>query len=67
VKISLVPEQGIYAKMVEPGSFYSISKLKMKKSASGKEFQGRLGGYEKLIRKLDSQTSANEELMDLVR
>jgi hypothetical protein len=67
VKVSLCDGQVEMAKAVEPGTFYSIMKLRMKKTYNGDDFQGRLGGDERLIRRLKVQDTTNEELLALLR
>jgi hypothetical protein len=65
VKIMLCDGQEEMAKTMEPGGFYSICNLRLRKSTANNELQGRLGGTERLIQKLKSKDTENEELQAL--
>jgi hypothetical protein len=67
VKISLFDEQVEMAKTLQPGCFYSIRNLRLKKFTTFSEIQGRLGGNERLVHKLKVKDTANEELKALLR
>jgi len=66
-KISLWDGQVNMATSIEPFSFYSILKLRMKTNTTSRYFDGRLGGEERLIHKLKSSNVANEHLAALIR
>jgi hypothetical protein len=67
LKIGLWDEQIDLAKFLEPGHFYSISKLRLKKFSVGNGFLGRLGGPERLIKKLLVPNDSNENLSALIK
>jgi hypothetical protein len=67
LKIGLWDEQIDLAKLLEPGHFYSISKLRLKKFSVGNGFVGRLGGSERLIKKLKVPNDSNESLLALIK
>jgi hypothetical protein len=54
------------ARTVEPGTFCSILNLRLKKSLTVNQFQGNLGGDERLIHKLNPIDMTNEELKALI-
>ncbi|KAG5645070.1 hypothetical protein DXG03_007160 [Asterophora parasitica] len=49
LRIALFTNQAEMAKTVEPKSFYTIKKLRVKQSTTARQFQGQLGGAERLI------------------
>ncbi|RDB21408.1 hypothetical protein Hypma_011802 [Hypsizygus marmoreus] len=61
LKISLWDSQVEKAKFVVAGSFYTIKKLRLKTSTTGRHFQGRLGGMESLV--LLRRTDNNDDEM----
>jgi len=58
VKVVLWDEQMEMAKNIEPGCYYTIRKLRLMQSTTGGQFQGRLGGAERLIHRLKSTESS---------
>ncbi|KAG6851308.1 hypothetical protein H0H93_011744 [Arthromyces matolae] len=64
LRIALFNNQAEMAKSVEVGSFYDIKKLRLKQSATSKQFQGHLGGTERLISLLNP-TFPDEKLIAL--
>jgi hypothetical protein len=67
VKVVLWNEQMEMAKNVEPGCYYTIRKLRLMQSTTGGQFQGRLGGAERLIHRLKSTESSNARLAALLQ
>ncbi|KAF8891203.1 hypothetical protein BD779DRAFT_1513799 [Infundibulicybe gibba] len=67
VKIILRDAQVDMAQAVQVGSYYSIEKLRIQKSAITKQFQGSLGGSESLIHLLNPRNTSNESLSQLLR
>lgn len=67
VKVVLHDAQAEMADIVQIGSYYTIRKLRMVQSSSTKTFQGRLGGAERLIHKLQAKDTGNGRLMDLLQ
>ena len=65
LKINLFDNQEEMAKQVEAGSIYSIKKLRLKKSQTGRQFQGRLGGSERLISLISPKNT--QEILPLTR
>lgn len=55
------------AKALEPGCFYTIRKLRVVQSATNNQFQGRLGGSERLIQKLQAKSTSNDKLVALLK
>ncbi|KAG6814588.1 hypothetical protein H0H92_000117 [Tricholoma furcatifolium] len=49
LRIALFNNQVEVAKSVQAGSFYEIKKLRLKHSATSRQFQGQLGGVERLV------------------
>ncbi|KAF9475059.1 hypothetical protein BDN70DRAFT_996679 [Pholiota conissans] len=66
VKILLIEEQRQIANVVEPGSFYCIRNLRLRKSPL-EGFCGILGGTDKLVVKLNPKKTDNEHLNSLLR
>ncbi|KAG6916649.1 hypothetical protein DXG01_005935 [Tephrocybe rancida] len=56
LRVILFQQQVEMANVVQVGSFYSIKKLRMKQSAAARQFQGHLGGVERLITPLDANS-----------
>jgi hypothetical protein len=54
------------AKTIETGTFYSILHLRLKKTLTSNLLQGRLGGDERLVHKLNTVNTSNEELQALI-
>lgn len=67
VKVVLLDEQMAMAKTVETGCYYTIRKLRLLQSTTGGQFQGRLGGAERLIHRLRSTDSSNVRLAALLK
>jgi len=67
VKVILWDQQLEMAKAVEPGCYYTIRKLRMVQSTTGNQFQGRLGGSERLVHKLQAKSTSNDKLVALLR
>lgn len=67
VKVVLWDGQIEMAKNIEVGSYYTIRNLRLSQSTAGDQFQGRLGGSERLINKLRTGDSANERLATLLQ
>ena len=65
LKINLFDNQEEMAKQVEVGSIYSIKKLRLKKSQTGRRFQGRLGGTERLISLINPKNT--QDILPLTR
>lgn len=59
-KVVLIDGQAEMARTVEPGNFYIIRKLRMTHSTTGNQFQGRLGGAERLIHKLNKESNNSD-------
>jgi len=55
------------ANNVEPGCYYNIRKLRLVKSTTSDQFQGRLGGAERLIHRLKSTDASNAKLAKLLQ
>jgi hypothetical protein len=55
------------ANNVEPGCYYNIRKLRLVKSTTSDQFQGRLGGAERLIHRLKSTDVSNAKLAKLLQ
>lgn len=66
-RIRLSEEQRHIAESATAGSFYSISKLRLKHSPTEKCFRGFLGGTERLIQVLNPKKTDNEHLNALLR
>ncbi|TFK42385.1 hypothetical protein BDQ12DRAFT_676116 [Crucibulum laeve] len=66
-KIVLMDAQSTMAESVKIGSYYSIKKLRLKRSTTGNQFQGFLGGNEPLIRMLNATNKENQHLADLLK
>lgn len=66
VKVTLWDEQLEMAKAVKPGCYYTIHKLRMVQSTTSNQFQGRLGGAERLIHKLKAKPTGNDKLVALL-
>ncbi|KAF5381117.1 hypothetical protein D9615_004129 [Tricholomella constricta] len=64
LRIALFNNQAEMTKSVQAGSFYTIKKLRMKKSTTALQFQGQLGGMERLIFLLNPR-SDDDKLNDL--
>jgi hypothetical protein len=67
VKVVLWDEQMSMANSVEPGCYYTIRKLRLMQSTMGGQFQGRLGGTERLIHRLKSIDTGNARLAKLLQ
>jgi len=65
LKINLFDNQEEMAKQVEVGSIYSIKKLRLKTSQTGRQFQGRLGGVERLISLISPKNT--EDILPLTK
>ena len=66
VKVVLWDEQMAMAKNVQSGWYCTIRKLRLMQSTTGGQFQGRLGGSERLIHRLKSANSNNARLVSLL-
>ncbi|KAG6844918.1 hypothetical protein H0H87_002402 [Tephrocybe sp. NHM501043] len=61
LKIVLFNNQAEMAKTVQVGSFYDIKKLRLKQSVTAREFQGHLGGAERLIHLRNPNNAVDDE------
>ncbi|KAG6884136.1 hypothetical protein C0993_001045 [Termitomyces sp. T159_Od127] len=66
LRIALFNDQAEVAKTIQAGAFYDIQKLRLKQSPTTRQFQGQLGGAERLISLLDPKLS-NDRLSALQR
>lgn len=67
LKIALTDAQAQVAAGLEPGDVVAIRNLRLKALAGGKDVAGVLGGAERLIFKLNAQTTGSEACLALLR
>ncbi|KAH0583660.1 hypothetical protein H2248_009273 [Termitomyces sp. 'cryptogamus'] len=65
LRIALFNNQAEMAKTIQIGAFYDIKKLRLKQSPTTRQFQGQLGGIERLIFLLNPKNSPDEKLTAL--
>ncbi|KAG6862080.1 hypothetical protein C0995_007210 [Termitomyces sp. Mi166 len=65
LRIALFNNQVEIAKTIQVGAFYDIKKLRLKQSAIARQFQGQLGGVERLISLLNPKKTSDDRLTAL--
>lgn len=66
-KIMVWDSQSEMAQFLRTGDYYMIKKLRLRYNIALCQFQGFLGGFEKLIHMLDPENTQNEHLVALIK
>jgi hypothetical protein len=67
LKIALYDEQAKAVENLRPGDVIAVRNLRLKALAGGRDVAGTIGGYERLIFKLQPQNTGNENCMALMK